>query len=357
MKSKVYIQPTSPKNVLKDYQKLLANFPKPKNTPTIIKLNLSWTKFYPAVSTPPWNFEAILKWLIDSGVEAKNIIPVENRTVVTKVKIGAKNHAWNTIAKKYGVKIHYLTDEKYTFYKPKSKMLVLDEIFPDGILLPEIIMGKPLITLCTMKSHVFTTITGSVKNYFGMLNTNRHYCHRNIHKAILDLLQIQKELHPNIIAVMDGSVAGFGPGPRAMQWKEANLLLASQDEISLDSTSARILGFDPKEIEFLSLGQKLKLGIMDQNNIEICGIKKLPNLHVGFKKDTIASRGQKFIYRVLPEWVEKMLLRSFITPWSYAASNLYHDVYWYNYVGKQRLERYLKSPWGNLFKSYFPKNN
>jgi uncharacterized protein (DUF362 family) len=357
MKSKVFIKSTSPETVLKDYQELFSGFKKPQNVPTVIKLNLSWTKFYPAVSTPPWNFEAVLKWLIDSGVDPKNIIPVENRTVVTKVKIGAKNHAWNTIAKKYGVKIHYLTDEKYVKYKPKSKMLVLNDIYPDGIYLPKIIMGKPLISLCTMKSHVFTTVTGAIKNYFGMLNTNRHYCHRHIHEAIIDLLQIQKELHPDITAVMDGSVAGYGPGPRAMQWKPANLLLASKDEVALDSTSARILGFDPENIDFLKIGRNMNLGHMEENKIEICGINKLPNLHVGFKKDTLASKGQKFIYHLLPEWVEKMLLRSFIAPWSYTASNLYHDVYWYNYVGKRRLEKYLKSKWGKLFKSYFELKN
>lgn len=350
MSSTVFFQPASPKTVLSDYQKLFSHFSKPKNTPTIVKLNLSWTKFYPAVSTPPWNFEAVLRWLLDSGVSPKNIIPVENRTVVTKVKLGAKNHAWDKIAKKYAIKIHYLTDEKYAVYKPKSKMLVLDQIFPEGILLPKIIFDKPLVTLCTLKSHVFTTTTGSIKNYFGMLNTNRHHCHRRIHQAIIDLLQIQKELHPAITAVMDGTVAGYGSGPRAMEWKPANLLLASRDEVALDATAARILGFNPNDIDYLKLGQQLKLGTYQ--DAKIIGTKKLPNLHVGFKRDTFASRGQKFIYGLMPEWFEKFLLQSFITPWSYAASNLYHDGYWYNFVGKPRLQQYLNSSWGKLFQSY-----
>ncbi len=350
--STVFIKKTSPQTILKDYSYLLKNFPKPKNTPTIIKLNLSWTKFYPAVSTPPWHFEAVIKWLIRSGVDPKNIIPVENKTVVTKVKEGAKNHAWDKIARKYGVKIHYLTEEKYTKYKPKAKMLVLDKIFPDGILLPKLIMGKPLITLCTLKSHVFTTTTGSIKNYFGMLNTNRHHCHRYIHEAIIDLLKIQKELHPQITALMDGSVVGYGPGPRAMQWKNANLILGSTDEVALDSTAARIIGFDPQEIKYLNLGQKLKLGKADHEKITIKGIKKLPNLKVGFKKNTLASTGQKLIYNHLPESLEKALLQSFITPWSYFASNLYHDTYWYNFIGQKRKDKYMRSSWGRLFKSY-----
>src|SRR3989339_1052440 len=353
MKSQVFFQNTSPGNVMVDYQKLLGHFPKPKNTPTIVKLNLSWTKFFPAVSTPPWHFQAILQWLTDAGVSPKNIIPVENRTVVTKVEVGARNHAWTKVAKKFGVKIHYLTKEKYFNYRPRAKMLVLDKIFPEGIYLPQVLVDTPLVSLCTLKAHVFTTMTGAIKNYFGMLTTKRHYCHRYIHQAIIDLLQIQKELHPQIYAVMDGSVVGFGSGPRAMQWKEANLLFGSSDEVALDATAARIMGFKPREIEFLKLGQKLNLGYLDQKSIQIIGTKKLPNLNVGIKRDTFASRGQKFIYGCLPEWVEKLLLHTFIAPWSYAASNLYHDVYWYNFVGKARLFRYLRSGWGKLFRSYF----
>ncbi len=348
--STVFIKSTSASTAVSDHQNLFSSFPRPKNTPTIIKLNLSWTKFYPAVSTPPWHLDATLQWLIDNGVSSKNIIPVENRTVVTKVKIGAKNHGWEKVAKKYGVKIHYLTDEAYTVYRPKANMLVLNQIFPKGILLPKIIFHKPLISLCTLKSHVFTTTTGSIKNYFGMLNTNRHHCHRRIHQAIIDLLQIQKELHPNIVASMDGSVVGYGPGPRAMSWRPANLILASTDEVALDATAARIIGFNPSEIEYLSLGQKLGLGTF--NDVKIVGLNSLPNLKVGIKKDTFASRGQKFIYHLLPEWFEKLLLQSPIAPWSFAASNAYHDGYWYNFVGKPRLAQYMSSDWGRLFRSY-----
>ena len=64
---------------------------------------------------------------------------MENRTVVTDVYQGSINHYWTDVAKKYGVKIKYLTEEKYFNYRPKAKMLVLDKIFPQGILLPEII--------------------------------------------------------------------------------------------------------------------------------------------------------------------------------------------------------------------------
>jgi hypothetical protein len=50
--------------------------------------------------------------------------------------------------------------------------------------------------------------------------------------------------------------------------------------------------------------------------------------------------------------LEKLLLRTAIAPWSYAASFLYHDVYWYSMVGRARVKRALETPWGRLFSQY-----
>lgn len=349
--SKVVVFSTKPSSVVDDYASIVKRLVSFKPQLVILKLNLSWTKFYPACSSPPWQFEGVVKGLLDLGFKPKDILPVENRTVVTNVYEGAKNHFWDKIARKYGVRIHYLVDEQYVLYKPRAKMLVLNKIFEQGILLPKILFDKPLISLCTLKTHVFTKTTGSIKNYFGMLNTRRHWAHRFIHEAIIDLLQIQKEIHPQIVAVMDGSVVGYGAGPRAMEWKGTNLILGSNDEVALDSIASKVIGFDPLKIKYLSLGKKLGLGENDVKKIVIEGVKELPNLHLT-QKETFASRGQKLIYHHLPWWLEKILLQTFIAPWSYLASRLYYDVFWYNLVGKNRVARYLETDWGKRFKRY-----
>ncbi|MCK5054607.1 MAG: hypothetical protein KAR65_10025, partial [Anaerolineales bacterium] len=33
-------------------------------------------------------------------------------------------------------------------------------------------------------------------------------------------------------------------------------------------------------------------------------------------------------------------------------SNFYHNVYWYPFVGRKRVEAALENPWGQLFKNY-----
>jgi hypothetical protein len=50
--------------------------------------------------------------------------------------------------------------------------------------------------------------------------------------------------------------------------------------------------------------------------------------------------------------MENLLLRTPLVPWSYFASNLYHNVYWYPFVGRKRVESALRTKWGRLFSQY-----
>ena len=88
--SQVYAIKTSPKSILEDYQKLmhLTEYQKFFETSSkiILKLNLSWSKFFPACSSPPWQVEGVLKTMVDDGFNSKNLFTAENRTVVTNIE-------------------------------------------------------------------------------------------------------------------------------------------------------------------------------------------------------------------------------------------------------------------------------
>jgi hypothetical protein len=193
-----------------------------------------------------------------------------------------------------------------------------------------------------------------MKNAFGgLLQENRHWTHAVIHETLVDLLAIQKEIHPGLFAIMDGTVAGDGPGPRAMRPKIANLILASDDMVAIDAIGAKLMGIDPMGLEYIRLAHEAGLGVGDPAEIEIVGDDmKGVNLHFSPGEDTLASRGQKLIYWGPLKPLEHFLLRTPIVPWAFAASRLYHDAYWYPFVGKPRVEEILKSEWGKLFQSY-----
>ena len=48
----------------------------------ILKLNLSWTKYFPACSSQPWQLEGVLGKLLADGFAPARLLAVENKTVV-----------------------------------------------------------------------------------------------------------------------------------------------------------------------------------------------------------------------------------------------------------------------------------
>jgi hypothetical protein len=123
--------------------------------------------------------------------------------------------------------------------------------------------------------------------------------------------------------------------------------------VAIDAVSARLQGFDPLSIRFIRRAHELELGVGDPRQIQIVGYDIEQEAPWGFvQEDTFASRGQKLIYHGPLKPLEKILLQSPLVPWSYFASNFYHNVYWYPFVGRQRVAEALQTKWGRLFANY-----
>ncbi len=356
---KVAVLKTSPETVLDDVQEVmrLANFEAalPKEIRTGLKINISWQTWYPGCSSTPWQIEGVIQALQGAGYQ--DIVGVHNDTVVVDTSVGEFNNKHRFVTDKYDIPCIYLYEEDFEWfeYVPKNhKLLVLDKVYPQGLFIPRALVGMSMIQLPTVKTHVFTTITGAMKNAFGgLLHRDRHWTHAVIHDTLVDLLMIQREIHPGLFAVMDGTFAGDGPGPRAMHWHQKDILLASADQVAIDAVSAKLQGFDPMQIRFIRRAHELNLGIGNPDDIEIVGydIEQEPPWEF-VQTDTFASRGQKMIYHGPLKPLEKLLLQSPLVPWSYFASNFYHNVYWYPFVGRKRVEAALENPWGQLFENY-----
>ena len=353
---KVAVVYTTPETVLDDIARAM-NLAEhqtflPKDVATLLKINISWQHYYPACSTTPWQLEGVIKSLKSTGYD--ELIPTHNGTVVVDAREGELNNKHLAVQEKYGLEEVHLESVDWVPYAPKAKMLVLDQVYPEGIRIPEMLIGKNIIHLPTVKTHVFTTITGAMKNAFGgLLNYKRHWTHSVIHETLVDLLNIQKEIHPGIFAVTDGTFAGDGPGPRAMRWHVKNVVLAGADQVAIDAVAAQMMGFDPMSIGFIRLAHEAGLGCGDIGQIEVVGedISEI-NWHFTGTENTFASRGQKLIYWGRLKPMERFLLRTPLVAWAYLASNLYHNAYWLRFVGRKRVREAMKTEWGKLFQHY-----
>jgi uncharacterized protein (DUF362 family) len=329
-----------------------------RSATTILKNNLSWHLLYPSANTTPWQLEGTIRGLRQAGYN--DLVCVENETVVTNARKGEVLNKQLPVCRAYGVPIKYnfkAADMAWTVYQPKARMLVLDRIFPDGIRIPDYFVGKNVVHLPTVKCHIYTNTTGAMKNAFGgLLSNRRHYCHSQIHRSLVDVLAIQKEIHPGIFAVMDGTTAGNGPGPRTMTPLAKNVILAGSDCVAIDAIASKMMGFEPMSHDYIRLAHEQGLGVGRPEEIEIAGDAAAAEENWGFHTgNNAASAVGKAMWFGPLRFLQRLM---FHTPIVYAfivASAIYHDQVWYRLHGKKTVNQWLSdSPWGRLFASYQP---
>jgi hypothetical protein len=262
------------------------------------------------------------------------------------------------VYERFDIPVRYNFDDrdmKWEIYRPKAEMLTLNEIFPEGIRIPDFFHGRNIVHLPTVKTHSYTTYTGALKNAFGgLLNTRRHYTHSTIHRTLVDLLAIQKEIHPGIFATMDGTTAGSGPGPRTVTPHAKNVILASADQVAIDAVAARLMGFDPMQIECTRLAHDRGLGVADPAEIEIVGDEDAAEERWNFEVGVNAATGMgRLLWHSPLRVFQKLLFHTPLVNVFVLGSAVFHDYLWYPTLGRRTVDAWLhESEWGRLFLRY-----
>src|SRR6266436_6159025 len=308
MHSAVALLRTRPETVVEDYGRLmrLVKYDQVlrRDQDLILKLNLSWTKYFPACSSQPWQVDGVLTTLLEDGYDRRRIFPVENKTVVTNPIAGCRNNKWRPVLDRHGVPFIPLPDVEWTVHKFQAPLLRLNAIFPEGIEIPKMYVGKNVCHFPTVKTHGRT-------------------------------------------------VTGDGAGPRTMVPRMGNLILASADQVAIDAIAAKIMGFDPLSIPYLRMCQERGLGVADPKRIEIVGDTDAASLSMGFKTSrSLVIWGDQLIRRGPLRPLKRLLLHSPLVVWAPFASNVYHDLLWYPTIGRARIRTFAGTPWGRLFETY-----
>jgi uncharacterized protein (DUF362 family) len=359
LQSKVAVLYTRPDTVIQDYQRLFelaggSQALQPAVT-TILKDNITWHFPMPGANTTPWQLEGTILALRRAGFD--DLVCVQNQTVVTNAFKGEDLNGYVPIFQHHSVPVLFnfrKQDMTWVLYRPKAKMLALDHIYPEGIRIPDYFIGKNIVHLPTAKTHMYTTTTGAMKNAFGgLLSKYRHYTHTWIHATLVDLLAIQKEIHPGILAIMDGTTAGNGAGPRMIQPLVKNIILASADQVAIDAVAAKLMGFDPLSIKYIRLAHEQGLGVGDPREIELVG-DDVSGEAWGFK---VGRNSHSFLAWLA--WYgptrafQKLVLRTPLVAIPTLIGEIEQDyLYWpLKYRAIARRWR-AATPWGQLFECY-----
>ena len=358
-KAKVAVLFTHPETVLQDYQHLFelaggSAVLQPGIT-TILKDNITWHFPMPGANTTPWQLEGTILALHQAGYA--DLVCVQNQTVVTNAFKGEDLNRYVPIFKRYQVPVRYnfrKQDMTWVPFKPKAKMLALDQIYPEGLRIPDYFIGKNIVHLPTVKTHMYTTTTGAMKNAFGgLLSKYRHYTHTWIHETLVDLLAIQKEIHPGILALMDGTTAGNGAGPRMVEPVVKNVILASADQVAIDAVSAKLMGFDPLSIKYIRLAHERGLGVGDPGQIEVVG-DNISAESWGFRVKYNSHSFLAWLAWYGPTRVfQKLVLRTPLVIVPTLIGEIEQDYLYWPLKYRRIAEKWrMGTVWGQLFKKY-----
>jgi uncharacterized protein (DUF362 family) len=326
---------------------------------TILKDNISWHYPFPSANTTPWQLEGTIRALRARGFD--DLVCVQNKTEVTDAFKGEDLNRYRPIFEAYRIPVRFNfreQDVRWRSYRPKAKMLALDRIYGDELRIPDYFVGKNVVHLPTVKCHIYTTTTGAMKNAFGGLLTHkRHRTHTYIHETLVDLLAIQREIHPGLFCLMDGTTAGNGTGPRIMKPVRKDVILASADQVAIDAVAARLMGFDPMAIRYIALAHEAGLGVGRPEEIEIVGDPELASENWHFEVGLCFHQFAAWVTWFGPtRFLQDVLTRPPLLYLGNFYSSFYHDVLHWRLRERRVYERWLvDSPWGRLFADYRPR--
>ncbi len=170
---------------------------------------------------------------------------------------------YTDLSNRYGIKLIDFNEAETTVLK-NDNALQLKQFF-----MPKIVQRAFVISLPVLKDHSFTKTTIAMKNMFGIApgrfysgSWNKSKLHSpSTDKSVVDVCLFKK---PDL-SVVDASVALKGMH-LAGRHKNIALIPAGLDPVAVDTLGSKLLGHNPKKLEYLTLTNG-RLGSMD--NIEI----------------------------------------------------------------------------------------
>jgi uncharacterized protein (DUF362 family) len=351
IRAQVAVVRTSPARVLEDYQRVLeisgCAAVLAEADRVVAYGNLTWNLFFPAVSSPPWQLDGVAATLRGR----KGVRWVTGTGHTGRPRRGARANGWPAALARHDQALEPVQRTDHTPLPPHLRLMALDRILPAGTPVPSDFRGTVALHLPTWKTHGQLGLAGAMENAWATwLPNGGGLAAAHPHEVVVDLMLLQRATHSEVCAVMDGTVAGDGAGPRTVDPMETNVLLAATDPVALDSVAARLSGIDPFQIRYLALAYALGLGCADTDAIELVGddVSGLGiRLHT---RRPPAALARAALGQARLTHLERVLFAH--RRWLTLASTAYYDLYWYNLVGRRRLAGFRASPWGHLFATY-----
>ncbi len=140
----------------------------------------------------------------------------------------------------------------------------------------QVMKADYIVSLPVMKTHMHTVVSLGIKNMKGCLyrkekvKLHKLEAGKGMKDKTLDvaIADMASALRPDL-TIVDGTVGMEGFGPSSGETVKPGLLVAGTEPVAVDAVTARLMGFDPREIPSLRLCCERGLGEIDENKIEV----------------------------------------------------------------------------------------
>src|SRR6185369_14896280 len=163
--------------------------------------------------------------------------------------------------KRVGVKHYHFEEVPQVEIRYRHEGRLRDYVFT-----PEPVAKADFFVNCPkFKSHPWTTVTFSMKNYIG-IQDDRHRLIDHDHRLNEKIADLQHIIQPQLV-VIAAIIAGEGrmltPLPRNM-----NLLLIGNNQVAIDSIGCQLIGLDPATVEHIAMAAERGFGTLDLRDIQ-----------------------------------------------------------------------------------------
>lgn len=221
---------------------------------------------FPYAFTRPEVVEGVLRALAQAGGSAVSELAVGERSGITLPTRLTFDQAGYTemLERVDGVRTYYFDEVPQVEVHYTHPGRLRDYVFtPEPIARADFFVNVP-----KFKSHPWTTVTFSLKNYIG-IQDDRHRLIDHDHRLNEKIADLQQIIQPQL-CVVDAIVAGEGrmltPTPRRL-----DLLIFGNNQVALDAVCCRIIGVEPRSVEHIRLAEERGFGTCDESRIALSG--------------------------------------------------------------------------------------
>lgn len=236
-------------------------------------------------------FEGVVMALKDrDGGRMRGLAVGERSGVTIPTRFAYAGSGFDRVVRRTGIRRFCFDEEQQVEVPLRHHGRLRDSVF-----VPRSIVATDFLVNCPkFKSHPWTTVTFSMKNFIG-IQDDRHRMIDHDHRLNAKVVDLQHVIQPRFIA-MDAIVAGQGPMLTPVPF-DLGLVIMGDNQPAFDAVCCAVIGVDPHGVEHIRVAHEQGLGPIDLADISITG-------DVTLEEAQRRARGFKVGLTRVEEWFE-----------------------------------------------------